>query len=199
MIYDYLTNIHPLLPWGLLTLSTWLLVYSVRRWLPSLWLPLTLWPNPEGPASVVVQGLPSVIFAAAFAGVTTGEPINTVLGAVAGALAPLWHHALRWLPGPYQGALHAAATQAAKRVAAWEKAKKAGGASLLVLLVLGCSPKLPPDEPAYQACQARVASDWRQRRRELCPPAEVQWLECSHRVALMAELEAEQEACDHGR
>lgn len=132
-----LASAHPLLPWLALVGLVWSIVYIVRRWLPALWVPLTRWPSPESPASHVLQGLPSVLLGAALGAIATpdGDASAAVYGALAGALAPLWHHALRALPGPYQGALRDAARRAADRL------RGVGRASLLIgaLLFSGCA------------------------------------------------------------
>jgi len=101
-----LEAIHWLAPWVVLSVATWLFVYAIRRWLPSLWEPLTRWPSGDTPASHVLQALPSAIIGAAWASATTDESAGmAVYGAVAGLAAPLIHHVLRALPGPYRGAL----------------------------------------------------------------------------------------------
>ncbi len=58
-------------------------------------------------------------------------------------------------------------------------------------------PLPPPDEPAYQVCMsdARKRADAEADR--LCPPDEVQWLECEHRPTIKAKQAADQEACRH--
>lgn len=104
----WLAAIHPALPWALIPLALWLTTYATRRWLPSAWVKLDAWMLPIGkPASNFVLSLPSVA-AGALAGVYLmggGDYGQAVLGALAGVLAPLWHHFLKALPVvPYDGA-----------------------------------------------------------------------------------------------
>jgi hypothetical protein len=110
--------------WGApvaLTVAIWLFVYAVRRWTPSLWKVSTLlalrnWlvkvlPN-EAVGDVLalwkaVQMLPSVALGALVLALQTGgNPDAMVKGAIAGALAPVLHTFLKWIPQiPYVGKL----------------------------------------------------------------------------------------------
>ena len=125
-----LIAVHPIAPYGFLAFCLWLGAYGVRRWLPSLWLPLTLWPDRESPVAHVIQALPTTVVGAAWAGFTTGgEPLEFVFGALSGACAPVWHHVLKALPIEYRGPLHDAAARL------WQSLKRASR-GLLVLSVL---------------------------------------------------------------
>lgn len=125
-----LIAVHPIAPYGFLAFCLWFGAYGVRRWLPSLWLPLTLWPDRESPVAHVIQALPTTVVGAAWAGFTTGgEPLEFVFGAVSGAAAPIWHHFLKALPIAYRGPLN----DAAARI--WQSLKRASR-GLLVLSVL---------------------------------------------------------------
>lgn len=176
----------------LVTGAVWAAVYAVRRWLPRAWLPLTRWPSPDSSAAHVVQSLPSVLLGAAV-GVPSGDAALAVWGAAAGALAPLWHHALRALPGPYEGALRDAAQRVSDRI-------RDTLSSLLVVLGLGgCGAGLTPAQQLKrQACLARVESDWDRRAERECPPSEVYWDDCERATELERELAAAQRACSEG-
>lgn len=114
-MYDLLFTLDPSAPYLALALGLFLAVWAVRRFLPSLWLPLTLVGAPGSPLSHILQTLPSVIFGAVFAAYSTGDGVHeAVRGAVAGALAPTIHHILKLAPGPYQGALNLAAASFAR-------------------------------------------------------------------------------------
>ncbi len=99
------------LPWIGLTLAIWLAQYLVRRYLPRAWEVPANVPfgsaNLAGPLKLlrkVWQGLPSVLagaLAGAYLSGTSSE--NAWKGALAGALAPVWHELLKALPGPYDG------------------------------------------------------------------------------------------------
>jgi len=112
----WLAAIHPALPWALIPLAIWCTTYATRRWLPSLWAKLDAKLLPTGkPVSNLLLSLPSVA-AGGLAGVYLmggGDYKRAVLGALAGVLAPIWHHVLKALPVvPYDGA--AAKVSAAK-------------------------------------------------------------------------------------
>lgn len=129
-VHAGLASVHPIAPYGFLAFCLWLGAYGVRRWLPSLWLPLTLWPDRESPVAHVIQALPTTVVGAAWAGFTTGgEPLEFVFGALSGACAPVWHHVLKALPIEYRGPLHDAAARL------WQSLKRASR-GLLVLSVL---------------------------------------------------------------
>lgn len=137
--YEKLESINPILPWAILVFALWLGAYVIRTRLPALWAPLTRWPDSKRPLSKIVQGLPTVIAGAAFAGVQLGDVEGAVLGAMAGALAPVWHHILKASPAPYRGAM----SDAAKKLI---NARKSAG--LLVLLAIGCGGDRPPKTAA---------------------------------------------------
>lgn len=153
-----LESLHPLAPWGALSLAIWALVYSVRRWLPKLWLRLELIvPSELGtPATNILLGLPSVAFGAAWAAFTSGEisPSVAFYGAISGALAPIIHHVLKAVPVPYRGAV---------RDAAWKLLRKAGIGSLL-LLAVGCS----ASSASYELCRADARARFH-RDADRCP------------------------------
>jgi hypothetical protein len=119
-LLNTLAGVHPLLPWSILTLAIWLGAYAVRKFAPALWrvpalLSLrdqllaaypqaaTLWELAWG----VWQALPSVGAGALLGAWQLGtEPGAAWKGAIAGAIAPLWHHAAKALPWlPYLGRL----------------------------------------------------------------------------------------------
>jgi hypothetical protein len=116
----YLTALHPLAPWGLLTLAIWLSAYVIRKLVPKLWeLPAALalreaaflrFPDLRPALSFlwsVWQGLPSVLLGALVGAWQLGtDPAAAWKGAIAGALAPALHHLLKALPFiPYRGEL----------------------------------------------------------------------------------------------
>lgn len=58
---------------------------------------------------------------------------------------------------------------------------------------MGCPPKMPADEPAYQTCTKLAFKNSDAEADRLCP---LTWDEdCEHRPAIMARLKAAQEAC----
>ena len=197
-----LEQFHPLAPWVAVTLGIWLAVYAARRWFPRLWLPLTRWPDASTPASTIFQALPSVGLGAAWAAFTTpgGDVSDAALGALAGALAPLLHHAIKLAPGPYQGPLNDAANAAAQRM---RFAGKTGARALLlfgVAFLHGCrefEPAHNVNQKAFrfQACELKALAEADERADIECPPAVIQWESCQARAAIMSELRADQEAC----
>lgn len=141
----YLTALHPLLPWSLLTLAIWLSVYLLRRYVPLLWeLPAALslreiafakLPDLKPALSAlwtVWQGLPSILLGALVGAWQLGsDPGAAWKGAAAGALAPALHHLLKALPFiPYRGELGAKS-----------KLPPASGSFVLALLLVtpGCA------------------------------------------------------------
>jgi hypothetical protein len=99
------TELHPIAPWALLTLAIWLGVYLTRKYAPAAWAKLASWGPSSGTASHVAQALPALLAGTLAAAAQSGaDPAQLWKGALAGALAPLAHHALKALPGPYQGA-----------------------------------------------------------------------------------------------
>jgi hypothetical protein len=129
---DYLSSLHPLLPPGLLVLLVWLPQYLVRRYKPLWWQQFAELGPSGATVGKVWQALPSVVAGAAVTAFSTGtgNPTDMACGALVGALAPLWHHLLKWLPGPYQGGSEPAATPASKR---------AGISALILFLFVGCA------------------------------------------------------------
>lgn len=122
----WLGAFHPALPWALLTAVIFGAVYSTRNFLPSLW----VWfdkISPDGLVGNVFQALPSVLAGALATAFTVGEDYDRAwLGALSGALAPVVHHLLKIIPGPYNGA--------ARKIA-----EKAGLVTLVLLTAIGCS------------------------------------------------------------
>lgn len=56
-------------------------------------------------------------------------------------------------------------------------------------------PVPPPSEPAYQRCLRVVKAASHREANDLCPPGEVQWLECEHRAGVVRRLEQSQAEC----
>lgn len=136
-----LASVHPIGPYALLAFVLWALAYAVRRWLPSVWLIFTLWPDSKSAVSHVIQALPTTIVGAAWAGITTGgDPREFVFGGIAGLAAPVWHHVLKAVPGPYRGPLNDAAARL------WKRLRRSSGL-LLVLVLPGCGTFLDPHSP----------------------------------------------------
>jgi hypothetical protein len=98
-----------LYPWAPLTAGLWAAQYAVKRWVPGVWGFLA--DIPFGPcrakpalkiARKVWQGLPSVATGALVGALVVGQdPRDAWIGAVAGAVAPVWHEILKALPGSY--------------------------------------------------------------------------------------------------
>lgn len=119
-----LGNMHPALPWALLTLVIWLVAYAVRRWAPHSWewaadLPWAVLfgdkPN-QGRKLVVLarkawQGVPSACAGALVGACASDSDYRTAwIGALAGTLAPVWHELLKAAPWiSYRGGKHPAA------------------------------------------------------------------------------------------
>lgn len=102
------------LPYLLVTACAFALVYAWRRYHPKSWLWVESWlpfaerlDAVEALAHHIALSLPSVVIGAALAALATGGAVlPAVLGAVAGAGAPLLHHLRKALPfDPYRGAL----------------------------------------------------------------------------------------------
>lgn len=111
-IRDLLAHVHPDAPWVVLTAAIWFAQYACRRWAPKLWVAAFSWvPGDTGAmARAALMGLPSVVVGAALPAMASGMAWKpAAVGAVFGALAPVWHHLLRAAPGGYQGALRLAA------------------------------------------------------------------------------------------
>lgn len=109
-IRDALAHVHPDAPWVVLTAGIWLVQYLLRRFQPKVWSMLFSWVPEDTNAMVwtMLHALPSVVMGAALPAFASGMNLRAaVTGAVFGALAPIWHHVLRAVPGPYEGALKA--------------------------------------------------------------------------------------------
>lgn len=107
-VRDSLAQVHPDFPWVFLTAAIWITQYLLRRFYPKLWVLAFSWVPGDFPdmAQRVLQGLPSTLIGAAIPALASGgDTSEAVKGALFGALAPLWHHMLKALPGPYDGAL----------------------------------------------------------------------------------------------
>lgn len=117
-------HVHPGFLWLALTGAIWLAIYLIRRFVPSLWLRFEAFGPDEGKASNVFQALPAVLLGAlAAVFLSGGDFASSWKGALAGALAPLWHHLLK----AYRG-------EVARRVVL----------SLFALSLVGCGASAPP-------------------------------------------------------
>lgn len=172
-----LESVHWSAPWFALALVSYLVEHFGYLWGPKLAL---VFPKSAPLFKQRVRGLWAAIVAALFAAGTTGDAKNAILGLLSGLFVP------------------------ALLVAREELRTKGAPPAALVLLapvLLDCGgkvppPKLPPtDEPAYQVCLRQVNELANQEADQLCPPDEVQWLECEHRPAIMDRLRENQEAC----
>jgi len=150
--FSRLANTHALLPYAAICIAYFALVYAVRRWLPSVWLRLERI-VPEGvgvPVSNILLALPGVAFGATVAALSSGGSLPVAFyGAVSASLAPVLHHALKALPVPYQGAVRTVGKQLDAKARA-----KLGGASLFLLVLLGCARPAGRD-----ACYARADAE----------------------------------------
>lgn len=106
----FLEDIHTALPAAILVALIWGSQYLVRRFIPNAWEGMANLPFPNGvhrPALALArkawQALPSIATGALLASLTTGDTTDAVVGAILGALAPIWHEALKALPVPYRG------------------------------------------------------------------------------------------------
>jgi len=137
-VWLWLYSIHPALPWALIPLSSWLANWAIRRWSPTLWERCArLGPGAVGSmASKAFQALPSIVTGAIVSALASGLDLRqTVLGALVGLGAPIWHEFLKNMPGPYRGGMPPAASDAS--------IPKVGPVALLVLLSLsGCATSL---------------------------------------------------------
>lgn len=111
-----LASIHPLAPWLALTLAVFAPQYAVRKYRPLWWERFALLGPEANLASKVWQGMPSVLLGAVWAAFASGGDLRAAFyGALAGALAPLKHEALKRLPNsvvPYVGGSYPAASTA---------------------------------------------------------------------------------------
>lgn len=100
-------------PWFGLTLAIFLVVYLVRRYRPAWWTALDSI-TPDGAAGGVLQALPATLLGALWGVAEShqGDYSKAWKGALAGAVAPLVHHALKASPLAYQGAVKAISTGA---------------------------------------------------------------------------------------
>ncbi len=100
---------HPAAPGAILVALVWLSQYLVRRFIPNAWEAMADLPfNGARPAATMMrkvwQALPSIATGAFLTALTgDGSITDAVLGAVLGALAPVWHELLKALPVPYVG------------------------------------------------------------------------------------------------
>lgn len=111
-------NIHPLAPWVVLGGAIWLGQYLVRKYRPAWWERFALVGPENENLSKVWQALPSLVIGTAWTALSSGWDVKLmVFGALAGALAPLWHHILKATPNwlvPYRGGSFPAASTAPK-------------------------------------------------------------------------------------
>ena len=117
-----LAGVHPMLPAVALILGVWFPQWMLRRYFPTVWEATATFPakvfNLEITETVraflkVWQALPSIMIGAAMGALSgpEGDITEAVRGALAGALAPIWHELLKVIPGPYQGGMHPATTR----------------------------------------------------------------------------------------
>lgn len=178
-------ELHPTAPWALLTVGIWLAVYIVRRFWPWAWESMAAWGPDKHRASQVFQALPAVLVGVIWTTYATGGNLAEAWkGAVAGAVAPLVHHFLKWVPGAYVGGSWPAATKSKRKRP--PPAKPPGPPAfvclLLTLTFCGCGAAYQPactpeDEAAIDrwyiqavadcgtsaACKARVDLEYEQR------------------------------------
>lgn len=112
-----LSAISPDLPWCLLALGLFLLVYAVRKFAPALWLAFEARSPflPADPEPVLValhklyQALPSAFVGLVLPAVISGGDWRKALaGALVGLLPPVMHELAKWAPFlPYRGAVEA--------------------------------------------------------------------------------------------
>ena len=106
---ETLEAFHPAAPGAILVALVWLSQYLVRRFAPNAWETMADLPfNGARPAATMLrkvwQALPSIATGAFLTALTgDGSITDAVLGAVLGALAPVWHEVLKALPVPYVG------------------------------------------------------------------------------------------------
>lgn len=109
---DFLSAIDPILPRALLIASVLVIVYAFRKLFPGAWewfaraVPVAV----VDPAPVLLvlskawQALPGALLGALTLGLSTGQVVPAVKGAVFGALAALAHEIMKAVPWiPYQG------------------------------------------------------------------------------------------------
>jgi hypothetical protein len=112
--WAWLAAFNATLPYLFVTACAFALIYAWRKYHPRSW----LWVETRLPfaaeldaaeelAHNIALSLPSVVIGAALAALATGGGVlPAVLGAVAGAGAPLLHHLRKVLPfDPYRGAI----------------------------------------------------------------------------------------------
>lgn len=107
---DALAAVHPSAPWATITLMLFLVQWLVRSRRPALWEACFGWLPADFDDRIAhaIQALPSVVIGAALPALASGGDVHAaVIGAICGALAPVMHHTLKALPGPYRGALAA--------------------------------------------------------------------------------------------
>lgn len=111
-------HVHPLAPWVVLGAAIWLGQYLIRKYRPTWWERFALVGPETENLSKLWQALPSLVLGTAWAAWSSGWDVKlAVFGALAGALAPLWHHILKATPNwlvPYRGGSFPAASTAPK-------------------------------------------------------------------------------------
>lgn len=114
LAWAWLAAINATLPYSVVTCAVFAIIYGWRKLSPKSW----LWLESRLPGALalgqgeelahnIMLSLPSVVIGAALAALTSGGSlVPAVLGAVAGACAPLLHHVRKALPfDPYRGAV----------------------------------------------------------------------------------------------
>lgn len=111
-------NVHPLAPWVVLAAAIWFAQWLLRKYRPTWWERFALLGPEDENLSKVWQALPSLVIGTAWAALSSGWDVKlAVFGALAGALAPIWHHVLKATPNwlvPYRGGSFPAASTAPK-------------------------------------------------------------------------------------
>lgn len=93
---DHLNAISPAAPYALLTLAVFLSIYCMRRFAPRVWLKL----EDKLGDNRIAQSLPAVLTGATVSAIVSGGDVGqSWKGALAGAVAPLLHHALKSYDG----------------------------------------------------------------------------------------------------
>lgn len=111
--WHWLAAYQPTLPYLLTTLLFYGACYGIRKKLPGVW---TAMADIMPFADAITRGedvvrqfflaVPQIVLSATFAGLATGDVKGAILGALAGAGAPILHHTRKALPfDPYQGKL----------------------------------------------------------------------------------------------
>ena len=105
---EALAAYHPALPWLIISAATFAGAWAIRRWLPALWGVLFAW-VPVDVSERTAHALqafgvaaPGAVLGAVASGL---DPVQALLGLLAGLLAPVVHHVAKAAPIPYRGAL----------------------------------------------------------------------------------------------